>query len=142
MKLSLFTDYAFRLLIQAATMNPALVTIPSAAKAYGISQHHLTKIANELVRGGFLAATRGRNGGMQLAKPANEINVGSVVRLCESSIPLVECFNRARNTCVITPHCTLKNILGTAEQAFYAVLDRHTLADLIQHRAALAKIFA
>jgi Rrf2 family transcriptional regulator, nitric oxide-sensitive transcriptional repressor len=142
MKLSLFTDYTFRLLIQAAIVNPALVTIPAAAKAYGISQHHLNKIANELVRAGLLTATRGRNGGMQLAKPAEEIIVGDVVRLCESSAPLVECFDKATNTCVITPYCELKNVLWSAEKAFYAVLDRHTLAELTARRGGLAKIFA
>jgi Rrf2 family transcriptional regulator, nitric oxide-sensitive transcriptional repressor len=141
MKLSLFTDYAFRLLIQVASMEPALVTLPSVAKSYGISHHHLTKIANELVRAGLIATTRGRNGGIQLAKPASEIVVGDVVRLCESSVPLVECFDRRNNTCIITPHCTLKTMLGAAEHAFYAVLDQHTLADLTKHRTGLLKIF-
>lgn len=140
MKLSLFTDYAFRLLIQTAAAEPDLVTISKAAESYGISRNHLTKIANELVRGGYLAAVRGRNGGLHLARPAKSINVGDVVRFCESNTPLVECFDHINNTCVITPSCTLKSILYAAESAFYAVLSAHNLADLVAHRTELRKI--
>lgn len=140
MKLTLFTDYAFRLLIQVAAKDPELVTISQAAQSYGIARNHLTKIANELVRGGYLHAVRGRNGGLRLAKPAQTINVSDVVRFCESSMPLVECFDRINNKCVITPACTLKSILYAAESAFYAVLASHSLADLIAHRDELRRI--
>ena len=142
MKLTMFTDYAFRLLIQAAARDPELVTISEAAQSYGIARNHLTKIANELVRGGFLQAVRGRNGGLRLAKPAKSINVGDVVRFCESSAPLVECFDRTNNKCVITPACTLKSILYAAESAFYAVLSSHNLSDLIAHRTELNRMLA
>lgn len=142
MKLTLFTDYAFRLLIQAAARDPELVTISEAATSYGIARNHLTKIANELVRGGFLQAVRGRNGGLRLAKPAKSINVGEVVRFCESDSPLVECFDRKNNTCVITPACTLKSVLYAAESAFFAVLSSHNLGDLIAHRDDLKRILA
>jgi Rrf2 family nitric oxide-sensitive transcriptional repressor len=140
MKLSLFTDYAFRLLIQIAATEPDLVTIAKAAESYGISRNHLTKIANDLVRGGYLVAVRGRNGGLRLAKPAKSINVGDIVRFCESNTPLVECFDRINNKCVITQSCTLKTILYAAESAFYAVLSAHNLGDLVAHRNELRKI--
>ncbi len=140
MRLTLFTDYAFRLLIKVAVTEPDLVTISQTAESYGISRNHLTKIANELVRGGYLTAVRGRSGGLRLAKPAAAINVGEVVRFCESDAPLVECFDRINNKCVITPSCTLKSILYEAETAFYTVLGAHNLADLIAHRAELRKI--
>lgn len=140
MRLTLFTDYSFRLLIQVAAAEPDLVTISQSAESYGISRNHLTKIANELVRGGYLAAVRGRNGGLRLAKPAKSINIGDVVRYCESNTPLVECFDRINNKCVITPVCALKSILYAAESAFYAVLSAHTLADLAVHRSELRRI--
>ena len=140
MKLTLFTDYAFRLLIQVAAKDPEIVTIAQAAQSYGIARNHLTKIANELVRGGYLQAVRGRNGGLRLAKPAHTIKVSDVVRYCESSTPLVECFDRINNKCVITPACTLKSILFAAESAFYAVLASHSLGDLVAHRDELRKI--
>jgi Rrf2 family transcriptional regulator, nitric oxide-sensitive transcriptional repressor len=140
MRLTLFTDYAFRLLIQAAAKDPELVTISAAAKAYAVPRNHLAKIANELVRGGYLTAVRGRSGGLRLAMPASSINVGDVARFCESGTPLVECFDRASNKCVITPACQLKTILFNAEGAFYAVLSAHSLADLVSHKSELRKI--
>jgi Rrf2 family transcriptional regulator, nitric oxide-sensitive transcriptional repressor len=142
MKLTLFTDFSFRLLMQAAAFDPQLITIPQAAQSYNISRHHLTKIANEMVRGGFLSAVRGRNGGLKLARPAASINVADVVKYCESSAPLVECFDPKTNKCVITPHCALKTILFAAESAFYTVLAAHTLADLMAHDNELRKILS
>lgn len=142
MKLSLFTDYAFRLLMQVAAAEPDLVTISTCAESYGISRHHLTKIANDLVRGGYLAAVRGRSGGLRLAKPAQAINVGDVVRYCESTVPLVECMDRVNNTCVITPACFLKSVLFEAESAFYRALAGYTLADLTARRQELRKILS
>lgn len=142
MKLTLFTDYAFRLLIQVAAKDPEIVTISQAAQSYGIARNHLTKIANELVRGGYLQAVRGRNGGLRLAKPAQSIKVSDVVRFCESSTPLVECFDRINNKCIITPVCALKSILFAAESAFYAVLASHNLSDLVAHRDELRRILS
>lgn len=140
MRLSLFTDYAFRLLIHAVAAEPELITIARTAERFSISRHHLTKIANELVRGGYLTAVRGRNGGLRLAKPARDINVADVTRFCESNIPLVECFDRINNRCVITPACQLKAILFDAEHAFYAVLAAHSLADLSVQKSELRQI--
>jgi Rrf2 family transcriptional regulator, nitric oxide-sensitive transcriptional repressor len=142
MRLTLFTDYAFRLLIHAAVVAPELVTISSTANSYGISRNHLTKIANELVRGGFLEAVRGRSGGLRLSREAKDISVVEVFRFCESSSPLVECFNPKTNQCVITPFCSLSHILYAAEQAFQNELAKHTLADLSNHREKLAQILA
>ena len=142
MRLTLFTDYAFRLLIHVATAEPELVTIAATADRFGISRHHLTKIANELVRGGYLAAVRGRNGGLRLGKPANEINIGEITRFLESGMPLVECFDRERNKCVITPACDLKHMLKDAEDAFYAVLSRQSLADLMNKREKLKHLLS
>lgn len=131
MRVSLFTDYGCRLLIHVAARDPELVTISEVARAYGIPRNHLTKIAHELGRAGYLDTVRGRNGGLRLARVAEEITIGEIVRLGEGSSPLVECFDHATNTCVITPACRLKHMLSEANEAFYAVLDRHTLAETV-----------
>ena len=140
MRLTAFTDFGLRALMRLAGEPERSFTTDEIATEFAISRHHLTKIANELVRGGFLTAVRGRNGGLKLARPATSINVADVVRFCESSAPLVECFDPKTNKCVITPHCTLKTILFSAESAFYAALAAHTLADLMVHGAELRNI--
>ena len=131
MRMTAHSDYAMRMLIYCAAKPSVHVTISEVAKAYGISKAHLMKIANELVRAGFLQSLRGRNGGLRLAQAASAINVGKVVRLMEQSSPLIECFDRATNTCVIAPACGLKHLLAKADEAFYQQLDTASLAEVM-----------
>lgn len=101
--------------------------------AFEISEHHVAKAAKDLTRAGYLRARRGRGGGLRLARPAHEIEVGAVVRHTED-LNLLECFDSERDQCKITPACTLKGVLARAGEAFLTVLDGVTLADLVQPR--------
>ncbi len=132
MRISTFTDYAFRVLMQAALRHPSKVTIDEVAEAYGISRNHLIKVINELARAGFLVTQRGRSGGFTLARPANRIKVSEVVNFGEENQAFVECFDAINNRCVITPACRLKFILAEALKAFSAVLEKYTIADLCE----------
>lgn len=73
--------------------------------------------------------TRGKGGGLQLGRPAHTIGVGEVIRLTESHMNIVECFDVKTCECRISRECQLKAILFEARQAFMAALDRYTLAD-------------
>jgi Rrf2 family transcriptional regulator, nitric oxide-sensitive transcriptional repressor len=137
MRINAYTDYSLRVLIHAAAKAPHLVTIQEVANAFRVSKNHLMKVINELSRAGFLATVRGRNGGFTLARPASQIRVGDIVRLGEKGSVLVECFDPEHNQCVITPVCKLKFDLHDAEQAFYAVLDQRTIADLFERPEAI-----
>jgi Rrf2 family nitric oxide-sensitive transcriptional repressor len=140
MRLTFYSDYSLRLLMFAATRNGELVTIQNAADAYGISKAHLMKVAHQLGVHGFLETVRGRNGGLRLARPADQIRLGDVVRATEEDFDLVECFNAQTNSCLITGPCRLKNILARALKAYFAVLDEYTLADLAGKHPALVKL--
>jgi Rrf2 family nitric oxide-sensitive transcriptional repressor len=93
-----------------------------------------------LGREGLLVTTRGKGGGLALARRPSTISVGAVVRLTEGAPVPAECFDRERNACVISPLCKLRGVLGDAVKAFYAVLDGYTLEDLVRNRHALAKV--
>ncbi len=140
MRLTTFTDYGLRVLIHVATAPRGRATIGEIAKAYDISEHHLVKVVHQLGREGFLVNTRGRGGGLQLARPAREIVVGRVVRLMERGDVPAECFLAEGNRCAITSVCRLSGSLARAVDAFYAVLDRVTLEDLAQPRESLVAI--
>ena len=142
MRLTHYTDYALRLLIYVGVKAPAAGTIADAAAAYGISKNHLMKIAQDLGRAGYLETMRGRGGGLRLALPPESIKIGRVAASCEGKNPLVECFDPISNQCVITPVCGLIHMLSSAERAFFAELDRHTLADLIGQQDGLLAIWA
>lgn len=130
MRINAYTDYSLRVLIHAAAIYPGRVTVQEVADAYGISKNHLMKVTNELGRGGYIITQRGRSGGFALSRPPERIKVGEVVRFAEKDNVLIECFDAINNRCVITPACNLKFHLHEAIQAFYASLDRYTVADL------------
>jgi Rrf2 family nitric oxide-sensitive transcriptional repressor len=130
MRLTNFSDYALRVLMYAAARSDRLITIEETAVVFGISRAHLMKVANQLTRAGFLKATRGRTGGLALARRPDKIRLSEVLRATESDFALVECF-APENNCLITPRCRLKGVLKEALTAFIETLDRYTLADLI-----------
>ncbi|MEI2265986.1 nitric oxide-sensing transcriptional repressor NsrR [Erwinia sp. CGal63] len=128
MQLTSFTDYGLRALIFMAALPPGRMTsITEVTETYGVSRNHMVKIVNQLSRAGYIAAVRGKNGGLRLGKPASEIVVGQVVRDMEP-LQLVNCHS---DFCHITPACRLKKALHEAVESFLAVLDSYTLADLV-----------
>lgn len=137
MQLTLYTDYSLRVLIFLRLHDDRKVTISEIADAYGISKNHLMKVVQQLANEGFVDSSRGRGGGLTLARPPVEINLADVVRRMEPSMAVVECFDEARNTCPIAPACDLQHVLGKAQQAFMATLEDYTLADIGKQQAQL-----
>jgi Rrf2 family nitric oxide-sensitive transcriptional repressor len=136
-KLTRYTDYALRVLMHLAARPERLSSIGEIARSYGISQNHLMKVVHDLRKAGYVAAVRGRTGGIRLARPPSEINIGEVVRHTEEGFDLVDC-----GSCIIAPACGLTGVLGEALRAFMHTLDRHTLADLVADRTeALLRSF-
>jgi len=140
MRLTSFTDYSLRVLMYLAARPGRQATIGEIATAFGISASHLTKVVQHLGRKGWLTNVRGRGGGIGLACPAADITLGAVVRSSEAADALVECFDPRGNCCVITPVCALRGTLERALGAFYAALDRTTLADITRNRGALQRV--
>jgi Rrf2 family nitric oxide-sensitive transcriptional repressor len=138
MYLTQFSDYSLRVLILAGTYPERLVTIAEIATVYQISENHLMKVVHRLGKIGVLETVRGKGGGLRLAFPPTEINLGVVVRQTENDQPLVECFERESSQCCIVPACQLKHVLRKAEEAFYAVLDGYTLADMLKNPVQMA----
>lgn len=133
MQLTLYSDYSFRVMIYLALAPERLVTIEEIARRYAISKAHLTKVVHELGRRGFVETVRGRRGGLRLARRPETIGVGELLRATEGRLDLVECF-APDGACVIEPACGLRHVLDEALEAFLAVLDRYTLADLVARR--------
>jgi Rrf2 family nitric oxide-sensitive transcriptional repressor len=143
MRLTNFTDYTLRVLIYlgAHRRKGRLATIGDIAAVYGISDNHLMKIVYHLAKQGYVVTTRGKGGGMRLARAPELINIGDVVRGAEEDLAVVECFRPGSSECSIAPACALRGILGRALSAFFEVLDGETLADLLVPRAQLVSIF-
>ncbi|MBY6068765.1 Rrf2 family transcriptional regulator [Leisingera aquaemixtae] len=131
MRITKRTNIAVRLLMYCAAHEDRLVTKAEIAECCNISENHLAQVINQLSQLGYLATQRGRNGGMNLGKPAAEIRIGDVFRDVEGNLPMVECFADADNTCPLSDACRLKVALADAAQAFYASLDDISLEALV-----------
>ncbi|GBQ40978.1 Rrf2 family transcriptional regulator [Komagataeibacter saccharivorans] len=134
MRLTLHTDYALRTLMYLAVHTERLSSIREIATTYGISENHLMKIIHRLGLGGFIETVRGRGGGLRLARPASTIRIGDVVRFTEDDMALVSCMQMEPGKdapCILADACRLRGVLGQAMGSFMAVLDSHTLADVI-----------
>lgn len=140
LRLTAYTDFSLRLLMYLAVNPNGISTIGEVADAYGIPKNHLTKVAHQLGRTGYVATVRGKGGGMRLAKPASTIGLGAVVRQCEPDMALVPCFEPICNACPIVPACGLRGALQQARAVFLAALDRYTLADLTTHDAEMRSL--
>ncbi len=132
MQLSTYSDYSIRVLMQAALCAPARVTVDEVADAFGISRHHLVKVVHGLGRSGYLTTHRGVGGGFTLSRPAEDIRLGDIVRLGEETESVIECTDRGNRPCRLLPACRLKGVLDEAAAAFFEVLDRYALADVVK----------
>lgn len=135
MQLTRYTDYSLRVLLYLAVHTDRLVTITEISEAYDISRNHLVKVVHELGGLGFVRTRRGKSGGMELARPAAEINIGDVVRHTEKTLTVVNC---NKPPCPILPACALRGILFDARDAFLAVLDQYALDDLAARKRGAA----
>ena len=131
MRLTAYTDYTLRTLMYLGYNRERLVTIQDIADLHKISKNHLMKVVHQLGMSGMVETVRGRNGGLRLGREPADINIGKVVRNSETDFYMAECFDRAGNECVYNPSCILKGVLANATKAYLDVLDRQTLADLL-----------
>ncbi|MCX7122061.1 MAG: Rrf2 family transcriptional regulator [Gammaproteobacteria bacterium] len=136
MQLTQFTDYSLRALIYIASKKSSC-KISDIATAYGISQHHLTKIIHNLAKLGIIKTTRGKNGGITLLENASHLNLKKIIMQLEPHFDLVPCFNVEKQNCCIAPACKLKRILHDAQKAFFSVLEKFTLADILENEKVL-----
>jgi Rrf2 family transcriptional regulator, nitric oxide-sensitive transcriptional repressor len=143
MRMTMYTDYALRVLMYlGAKKDGELSTIQGISDAYGISKNHLMKVTHKLGQLGYVETVRGRGGGVRLAVPPEDINIGTVVRQTEDDFNIVECFSTTANQCVLSPICGLRGALNQALLAYLAVLDQHTLADFLINKEDLAALLS
>lgn len=140
MRLTRFTDNALRALLYLALDPEHIPTVGEVARKMKMSEDHLLKVVQRLSQLGYVKTIRGRNGGMRLARAAETIVVGEVVRRTEDNLSLVPCFESDHDGCPIASACGLAPMLDEALRAFLTSLDRYTVADLIAKRSELRQL--
>ncbi len=137
MRLTTRTNLAMRTLMFCAVNEGRIVRSSEIATACNASINHLMQVVHLLHLNEFVVATRGRLGGLTLARPATDIVVGAVFRVFEASLPFAECFSEDGNTCPLTDHCRLRHGIARAVESFYRELDTLTLHELVVDNCGL-----
>jgi Rrf2 family transcriptional regulator, nitric oxide-sensitive transcriptional repressor len=141
MQLTLYTDYALRTLLYLATRPEQVSPVSQISAAYGISTHHVAKVAKMLVREGILEGRRGKDGGLRLLHAPGDICLGTLVRATEEQ-KLLECFDPKTSTCPLTGHCRVERAMREAREAFFSVLDGYTLADVLENAPQIVALLS
>jgi Rrf2 family transcriptional regulator, nitric oxide-sensitive transcriptional repressor len=136
MRLTLWTDYALRILIYVGAKGGRLSTIAEIAESFGVSKTHLMKVVNKLGQLGYIDTVRGKGGGIRLARAPGEIRIGAVVRETEEDLAVMGCLAES-GFCRIERCCVLRRALREATLAFLQTLDGYTLANLLAPGARL-----
>ena len=140
MRLTTRTNLAMRALMFCGVNQDKVATKGEIARVCHARETHIAQVVNVLAQKGYLTTTRGRGGGIKLARPPADINIGEVMRTFEPSSEFAECFKKQGNTCPLTPACRLKSALVVALGAFYGALDGLTLEDFISGNDALTDL--
>ena len=130
MRLNKSTRDAIRILIDCARSGDSLIKVADLSTRLDITPQNVFKIVHLLSRAGMVAPTRGRYGGVRLARPAADIHIGDVVRALEMS--------GASSDQEIDEGVVMRNrgesgvnrVLDEALEAFVMVLNQHSLADM------------
>ncbi len=139
MQLSKFSDYALRVLMHLAASPDRLLSTRQIAEMHGAKYNHLTKVTGWLVSEGYASSSRGRGGGLQLAKAPSEINLGKLIRSLEADRPLVECHSGGGGKCPLTASCGLSIVLQEAQEVFFQALEKYSIEDTVRVFPGMAR---
>lgn len=142
MKISSQEEYGLRCLLQLAKAGPsASLSIADIAEKEGLSVPYTAKLLGVLRSEGFIESTLGRTGGYRLARPAEEIRLGTVINaLGEKLFEEVEFCQKHAGTetdgaCVHHQQCNLRSLWQTLEGAMQHILNGLSIADLLNQKA-------
>jgi len=138
MKLSKRGEYALRSLIGlglATKSGRPLVRVAELAEAESMPVKFLEQVMQQLREAGFVESVRGKLGGYRFAQAPDKITIGAVVRLIDGPLAPIGCVSQtayAPCNCPDEAHCGLRMLMLDVRNAIAAILDRYTLADVVE----------
>ena len=138
--LSRKAKYALRALSTLALAEPAQLQARRIAQEAKVPEKFLETILVELRNAGIVESKRGTVGGHRLAKPAEEIMVGDIVRIIDGPIAPIRCASvtayQPCADCIDPETCALRDLMGDVREAMSGIIDRRSLRELAQASAA------
>ena len=123
--------YSLRVMIDLAEQqSDRYIPLKEIAGRQGISEKYLEIVVKELVKGGLLAAARGKGGGYRLDRPPEEYRIKPILELMEGPLVPVACLEPGRNTCPRSGRCRTLSLWRGLEQVISDYLAQFTLAAL------------
>src|SRR5690348_11149131 len=127
--------YALKAMINLARGGPGARQVALIAADEAIPRKFLEAIMSDLRRANLVESTRGKLGGYRLARPADLITFGEIIRVTDGPLALIPCasrnFYRRCNDCKDEALCILRRIMTRVRNEVSEVLDRTTLADAL-----------
>lgn len=134
MKISTKGRYALRMLLDLAEhQEQGFISLKEIAERQHISKKYLEQIVPMLNKGNLLRTNRGNRGGYMLAKLADNITVGEVLRATEGNLAPVSCLEYSENTCELADNCATLYVWEGLYQVICKYLDSITLQDILCH---------
>ncbi|MBX6353783.1 MAG: Rrf2 family transcriptional regulator [Thermoflavifilum sp.] len=137
MKVSQKTEYGLRAMVAIALMAGEERPVPLSviAQSEGIPEQFLDQIVAKLRKAGFVKSVRGVNGGYLLSRPAEQISIGSLVRVLEGSLAPMGCISEDSDDpqafCSRVSQCHTRSVWLRVTDAIARALDSITLADVM-----------
>ena len=139
MKLSTKGRYGLRALIDLAKYSEIEpVSISSIAARQGISERYLEQLMALLKKSGLVKSIRGASGGYTLAKPANDISVGDVLRALEGNLEPVDCpaFTQHEG-CESAGGCVTKYVWKRINESINQTVNEMKISELVEESKQL-----
>jgi Rrf2 family nitric oxide-sensitive transcriptional repressor len=105
----------------------AKVTARSVSELFNVPYPHVVKVVHQLGQYGLIATTKGKGGGLRLARSPESIHLGDVLRRTEPDGDVIDCFTQP---CPLRVGCMLKDALDESYEAFFAKMNEFSLADV------------
>ena len=139
MKLSTKGRYGLRALIDLAVYSEeSAVSISSIAAREQISESYLEQLVAKLRKAGLVTSIRGAGGGYKLARPAQEISVGDILRALEGNLEAVKCAGLdAEKGCEEADFCVTKYVWQKINESITQAVDEIKLSQLVEESKAV-----
>lgn len=136
MKLSSRGDYAVRALVELTLAPARPLPVPELAERTGIPSKYLEALMHRLGNAGIVRSRRGPSGGYALARGADQVTVGEVIRVMDGPLAPTACASRTQHApcasyrCPDEETCALRDMWIDVRDAISSIVDRTTFADL------------
>jgi Rrf2 family protein len=133
------TDYAVRVILSLAQRDEATrLSSTEIQREMLIPKSFMGRIVAQLAQAGLVTTFTGRDGGLQLQRPASQITLKDVVEAFEGPVLLSECMqSKGEDDCPFRGNCPVRSKWGRVQVAMLQEMASVTMASLVNESAEI-----